>query len=197
MKTCTKCGIPKELSEFTKEKLCKGGIRPDCNKCRAKIRNLWVDATREERRAYAKKWLKNNPDKKGEYYRKSNARIGNTVKGKLVYCMKGGIRRSLRNSSKEGRMWESLVGYTWGDLKRHIEKQFILGMSWENYGPVWHIDHKIPISAFNFSSPEDIDFKRCWSLKNLQPLWANDNVRKQDKLISPFQPSLLIKSQGV
>lgn len=56
----------------------------------------------------------------------------------------------------------------------------------------WHIDHKIPKSAFNFETPEDIDFKRCWALKNLQPLWAAENIKKHDRVDKPFQPSLAI-----
>ena len=64
-------------------------------------------------------------------------------------------------------------------------------MIWGNYGD-WHIDHKIPISAFNFTKPEHEDFKRCWALSNLQPLWAKDNISKNAKLEKHFQPSLAI-----
>jgi hypothetical protein len=62
-------------------------------------------------------------------------------------------------------------------------------MSWDNYGTVWHIDHKIPVSAFNLRCEEDI--KRCWALKNLQPMFADENVMKSDKLDKPFQPMLI------
>jgi len=101
-----------------------------------------------------------------------------------------GIRQSL-NGNKKGIKWETLVGYTASDLKKHIEKQFKPDMSWENHGE-WHIDHIIPISKFNFTKPEHSDFKKCWALKNLQPLWALENIKKSNKLIKPFQPSLLL-----
>ncbi len=65
-------------------------------------------------------------------------------------------------------------------------------MSWENYGTVWEIDHKIPIAAFNFERPEDIDFKKCWELKNLRPLEIYKNRSKQARIDKPFQPSLTI-----
>jgi len=65
-------------------------------------------------------------------------------------------------------------------------------MTWENYGTYWHIDHKIPIAVFNYEKPEDIDFRLCWSLKNLQPLEKIENIKKKDKLEKPFQPSLKI-----
>jgi hypothetical protein len=68
----------------------------------------------------------------------------------------------------------------------------LMTKSWSRAG--WHINHVIPISAFNFSSPEDIDFKKCWALKNLRPLWAKDNFSKNARLDKPFQPSLALKA---
>ena len=97
---------------------------------------------------------------------------------------------------KNGRKWQELTGYSLDDLRRHIEKQFKKGMTWERFlaGEI-HIDHKIPVSAFNFDSPDHIDFKRCWALKNLQPMWANDNQVKHAKLEKHFQPSLLLRAR--
>ena len=92
---------------------------------------------------------------------------------------------------KNGRHWEDLVGYTVSELKNHLEKKFKKGMTWENYGQ-WHIDHKIPMSVFNYQRPEDIDFKKCWALENLQPLWRIENIKKSNKLTRPFQPSLAL-----
>ncbi len=92
-------------------------------------------------------------------------------------------------SNKNGQHWEDLVGYPLADLMKHLEKQFANGMTWENYGK-WHIDHIIPISAFNFTLPKHLDFRKCWALKNLQPMWAKDNKEKQNKLSQDFQPSL-------
>jgi len=104
-----------------------------------------------------------------------------------------GIYKSLKSNggSKRGRQWESLVDFTKDDLVGHLEKQFTDGMTWDNYGE-WHIDHKVPVSAHNFKTTSHRDFKRCWSLKNLQPMWAKDNMSKGPRLKAPFQPSLLI-----
>ena len=92
---------------------------------------------------------------------------------------------------KDRKTWKSLLGYGVPELRKHLKKQFRPGMTWENYGPVWHIDHKIPISAFNINSYGDYDFKRCWSLGNLQPLFKEENFQKHNSLEKPFQPSLL------
>lgn len=74
----------------------------------------------------------------------------------------------------------NLMGYTIEDLKRHLELQFTDGMSWDNRSE-WHIDHIRPVASFNFTTTECEDFKKCWALNNLQPLWASDNIRKRDK----------------
>ena len=50
--------------------------------------------------------------------------------------------------------------------------------SWDNYGK-WHIDHIIPLSSAN---NEDEVYKLCHHT-NLQPLWAEDNLRKSNKII--------------
>ena len=91
--------------------------------------------------------------------------------------------------------WETIVGFTADQLKKHLERQFTDGMTWKKFihGRI-HIDHIIPKSAFNFKTVNDLDFKKCWSLKNLQPMWAKENIIKSDKINHPFQPQLLISA---
>ena len=91
--------------------------------------------------------------------------------------MKELMRRSIKSGSKAKRKWEGLVGYDLDQLKEHLEERFKPGMNWSNYGK-WHIDHVIPRAAFSYKTPDDLDFKRCWALGNLQPLWAVENQRK-------------------
>lgn len=97
---------------------------------------------------------------------------------RLDHRMARAVRGSLQNAGgKRGRTWESLVGYTLDDLRQHLESKFTDGMTWGNMGK-WHIDHIRPKSSFNYTSAEDADFRECWALDNLQPLWAHDNQVK-------------------
>jgi hypothetical protein len=86
----------------------------------------------------------------------------------------------LKHGAGKGGSWEKAVGYTVADLKRHLEALFVDGMTWENMGG-WHIDHKRPCASFSYTSPADPEFRECWSLENLQPLWKVDNLRKGSK----------------
>ena len=153
----------------------------------------WRKANPEKVNKINKKWRTANPEKAKTYARKFMAKKLSTLQGRLAHKISNAIRISL-HGNKAGRHWEGLVNYTLDDLKRHLEKQFKDGMSWENYGKDgWWIDHIIPISVFNFEKSEDDDFKRCWALSNLRPLWAVDNIRKSDKLDKHFQPRLIFK----
>ncbi len=112
---------------------------------------------------------------------------------KLHTRMASEIRQTI-SGQKRYRKWEDLVGYTTSQLKRHLEKQFTPGMTWQNHTRTgWHIDHIIPRTAFNFTKPEHPDFKKCWALKNLRPLWYQENISKSNKLMKPFQPSLALE----
>jgi hypothetical protein len=137
-----------------------------------------------------KKYIENHPGGINAIHRNWYLNNKNKPFVKLNMLMSTSIWMALHRE-KAGRKWEKLVGYNAAELKAHLEKKFKKGMSWENHG-FWHIDHIIPKAAFNYETAEDVDFKRCWSLKNLQPLWATDNIKKRDKLTSPFQPALLI-----
>jgi hypothetical protein len=65
-------------------------------------------------------------------------------------------------------------------LKNWIEMQFAEGMTWENYGTHWHVDHIIPVSAFNMLDKNHQ--KMCFHYENLQPLWSIENLIKSNKI---------------
>jgi len=135
-------------------------------------------------------WALNNPDKVRAMGKRAITKQRVTPKGVLNHRISTSIRETLKGR-KNGKKWQELVGYTTEELRSHLEKKFLPEMTWERFmsGEI-HIDHKIPIAIFNYKTPNDSDFKRCWSLKNLQPMWALDNILKSKKFDQPFQPSL-------
>ena len=76
------------------------------------------------------------------------------------------------DTPKEGHTID-MLGYSALELKEHIEKQFLEGMSWDNHGE-WHIDHIKAVVNFD----NNADIKEVCALENLQPLWAFDNLSK-------------------
>ncbi len=123
---------------------------------------------KEKRLQYKGKWQK--------YQRKTNPRY------RLDENMGTAIWVSLKNK-KAGRKWETLASYSLEELIEHLEKQFNSKMNWDNYGSYWAVDHLRPRSLFNYTSSDDLEFKQCWSLKNLQPLEKIENIKKGNHYI--------------
>jgi hypothetical protein len=79
--------------------------------------------------------------------------------------------------------------YSIQDLKEYIEPQFEFWMNWDNQGKyspktwddsnpatwTWQLDHIIPQSKLPYSSMEEENFQKCWSLENLRPYSAKQN----------------------
>jgi len=74
------------------------------------------------------------------------------------------------------------------ELRVHLKNQFTKGMSFDNYGK-WHIDHVIPCSWFNLS--DETQFKQCWDLRNLKPMWGSENTSKCNKYSENAQLNLI------
>lgn len=137
-------------------------------------------------------YFEREPERRKEVRQKSLKKSRSNPKRRLSDAIATGIRRGILLGSKNNRTFE-LLGYSPEQLCKHLERLFLPGMTWENYGKKgWHVDHVVPLSVFNYETPYDSDFKRAWALDNLQPLWEKDNLSKNAKLDKPFQPSLLL-----
>lgn len=115
-----------------------------------------------------------------KFYKRYKKDIGFTLKVRTSAL----VRASLKAMSKSKRT-EELLGYSTEILKAHLEAQFTRGMNWQAFmeGQI-HIDHIIPVSSFNITSETCDEFRRCWSLSNLRPLWAKDNIAKGAKVLT-------------
>lgn len=148
---------------------------------------------KKEIKAYQQRYYQDNIEmvrkKKNEYCK-------NRHKTDLRFNLNSKIRIAINLSlkrNKNGRHWEDLVGYNLNDLIKHLKKTIPDGHCWKNVlSGKLQIDHIVPINAFNFTKAEHIDFKRCWSLNNLQLLPAKENLIKNKQLFKPFQPALQI-----
>lgn len=101
---------------------------------------------------------------------------------RLVSRVRGRINHALRGTKKV-RPSGLLLGCSPEEFKSHIESLWLPGMSWDNYGLFgWHIDHKKPCCAFDLTDPEQQ--RQCFHYTNLQPLWAEDNLRKGGLFLS-------------
>lgn len=96
-----------------------------------------------------------------------SARLRKTVMNRIWSAMK--------NQRVNGVGSFSLVGCPVGFLRSYIEGKFETGMSWDNYG-AWHVDHIRPCASFDLNDKEQV--LQCFNWRNLQPMWASENISK-------------------
>ena len=164
----------------------------------AKYRAAHLEERRKEDREYKKRWRKEHPEEERirrlaaapckEAWRKAHPekcrasslrtarRWRQNPKNRLSSNMARRMYAAFK-CGKEGRHWGEFLPYSLRDLATHLEAQFSDTMSWENYGE-WHVHHRVPVAAFSFSQHTDPEFRECWALSNLQPLWAIENFKQ-------------------
>ncbi|WP_129112331.1 hypothetical protein [Burkholderia pseudomallei] len=95
------------------------------------------------------------------------------------------LMRDAINRNGNSMTVADVCGYTIKELRVHIERQFKGGMDWNAFmrGDI-HIDHIRPQRLFDLSNIDGV--RACWSLSNLRPLWAVDNLTKGGKADAPL-----------
>jgi len=181
-KRCNGCQLEKPISEFPKNSTgsSKHGIKTRCKICnRADDRNRYRQLSLSIK---LKKQERNKIRRRGPHAKLLNAIYSRNrrknLNTRLSINLRGRLYQAIKKQSKTGSAVRDL-GCSIPELKTHLENQFSSGMSWENYGQ-WHIDHVKPLSSFDLAIRED--FLKACHFTNLQPLWAHDNLSKNNKL---------------
>ena len=126
---------------------------------------------KEEKKVYATKHSEERRNRrKNQYRRDPNFRVATLLRTRLRMALSG---KMVSISAIE------LLGCSISHLVLYLENQFEPGMSWDNHGE-WHIDHVLPVSSFDLSDLQQQ--KEAFNWLNLQPLWAEDNLKKGAKI---------------
>ena len=176
VKYCKFCKKEKEFKEFNKHKACLYGISNKCKQCVHEYRGKYNKDNKSKiliyntnfNKTYNKKWAE------------EHAHICRW-REMLYRCLK------YKGKKKNGKT-EKLLGYSVSIFKQHIEHMFIENMNWDNV----QIDHKIPLSWFNESTPVNL----INHLDNIQPLFSKENTAKLNRFSHPISEEyyLLIKN---
>lgn len=208
-KYCSKCNRWVSLLLFSKNSAAYDKLCVQCKDCSTARAKVWRNTNLLRARRNSLQYYQRLSQEQKEKYRKSNRlrrmflskeqrysfykKYRNKQKEKSDFFLNRAISESIRKSllytgtKKDSRHWEVLVGWTLSDLQTLLSSLYKGGMSLENYGRKkspkkwWELDHKTPQSWFCFSSFEDDEFKKCWSLTNLQPKWMLENRSKGNR----------------
>lgn len=178
---CVECKALDDRSRAERAKLhpeSLGALRAKHRKSKHKARS-----TEEGKRLQYeanRRYIEKNREKVNEYYRTRGRqdpvfKVQRAARSMLAKVL------ARTNRRKDAKCVE-ILGYTGKQLKEHLERQFTAGMSWDVFGEQIHIDHIIPVAEMlraGITDPAVIN-----ALTNLRPMWAKDNIRKSDQVLT-------------
>jgi len=151
--------------------------------------NRWTSEKRKSDEAFRvrlneknRAWrLANKENLRRFYTERSAVRRKTDVRYRIMNSVRRRVLKALKGQVKSASI-SALVGAPLDVVRLHIEAQFKPGMTWENWGRgwngdrQWHLDHRKPLAAFDLTNPDQMAL--ACNFKNLQPLWADENLSK-------------------
>jgi hypothetical protein len=127
----------------------------ECNKVGSeKYRNAYPQRKLEREKAY----------KTGRRASDINYKLSRNIRTKLYHFIRG----KTKNHPHVGCSREFFLNY--------ISSKFTEGMTWDNYGVYWQIDHIHPLSRFDLTDITQLSTVCHYS--NIQPLTNIENLKK-------------------
>ena len=138
---------------------------------------IWRQSHSSEIKEYAKIWKSKNKEALSVYHRNYlNEQYKINIQHKLRVSLRTRLLVAVKGIRKAGSAIKDL-GCSVEEFKVYLESKFQPGMTWKNWTVNgWHIDHIIPLSAFDLTDREQ--FLKACHYTNLQPLWAEENNQK-------------------
>ena len=195
-KECNDCKKDLHLKFFHKSKIRKDGHNDVCQVCMSARHRSWYAKNKEKRLRQIDNYRKDKKDvinskARESYVKNRKANIERTVRYKkiryetdplyrLIALARSATTRAFKkiNETKTKKSTQ-LLGCSFDKLKAHIESLFTEGMSWDLIGSRIHIDHIKPLALARTKK----DIEELCHYTNLQPLWAEDNIKKGAKYV--------------
>lgn len=180
-KLCKYCNNQVDKALFRKNRLkCKNCERADGRAYRRSEHGKkkaidWSDKNKVRHKELQSNWTKNNRDH-------INAKFNERMKTDFNFKMRKICQTQIRNALKEKT--NTTMHYLHCDIeffREWLEYCFKDGMTDNNHGSYWHLDHVLPVSWFNLE--KDTHVYLCFHYLNYMPLKAKDNLSKNNRLV--------------
>jgi hypothetical protein len=134
VKTCTKCGVDKEVSFFHKDKTHADGLRSFCKECVTKYQAKYYVDNKDAVKKRVYDWIENNRDK-------HNAKCYKWVAANKAKVNARTARRYAARTNSTPSWVRSNADYMW----MFTEAYSLAKLREKQLGGKWEVDHVTPI----------------------------------------------------
>jgi len=173
-----------EKNKERKREIARNYYLRNKEKCDLKAK-IYASNNKPRKKQYDKKYYEKNKDKIIQAHAKyifnkrrtdPSVRLKGNLSRRILLALKG----KNKSSSTMNLLDVPNIEFLW----KHLESTFKEGMTRDNHGSVWHVDHKIPCAAFDLSDPNQQ--RQCFHYTNLQALFVYENLFKKDKILDEY-----------
>lgn len=210
-KKCTKCGEVKVAQGNFQVRSDSGKFRNECDDCRKSFLKSYqkgrkdgsikkkepevvVDGKKTCQYCFTSKPLEDlMKNARYESGRTNECKKCNNLRlrvYRLIRCLKDPafklgilVRCHISYGLKHRKVDKTIeyVGCNGQTLKEWLEFNMEGGMTWENHGTLWQMDHVIPVTKFDMSDAEQV--KICFSWCNMRPMESKANNTKNNNVL--------------
>lgn len=156
-KSCTKCKLDKDTSEFSKRSASKDGLQPVCRSCYASYFSSYYESTKGKRAEYHKVWTKANRDYVNEQSRIWRSKNKDTdKKHKKAWADANPENRRARDARRRARKHAAIGCYTHHDVERLKRLQRFRCASCRASLVKFHVDHITPLAKGGSNDPSNL-----------------------------------------
>lgn len=178
-KECKKCNTLLSIEKFRKKH--ENTFSSICRDCENIQRKEYYYNNLDKEKERVVTYIKNNKNKVLKAKRiNRQKRYDNDPNYKLESLIRSRFRHALKDKKNKKNSTFKYLGCTIQEVKDWLSYNFKEGMTWENHGTKWHIDHIIPCASFDFT--EENNIYKCFHWSNLAPLECSENIKKSDKI---------------
>lgn len=160
------------INQYKREYYAKN--KEQCQRQEKNYRARNLTAINQRRRSHRQKNIDRFQGYENTYHK-------NRRKYDLQFRLRGNLRTRINHAMiARSESSQDLLGCSMIHFMTHLECQFKIGMTWENYGSYWSIDHIKPCDSFDLTNPEEQ--KMCFHWSNCQPLTVSENSAKGSKI---------------
>ena len=110
--------------------------------------------------------------------------------GHLCHIVRSQVYKALTNDKELSSI--EYLGCTMEEYREFIQEQFKEGMTWQNYGKEWHIDHKVPLK---YGKPTLEEIEERLKYTNTQPKRAYRVHQTTDCGKENFKQKLILSAE--
>ena len=153
---------------------------------------VFRESNKEKIKGWDRRYRENNRDK---INKRQRARYSSDPIFKMTMNFRTCFNMALKRQAKPKKKVRKTSGlFSWKhmeDVHKHLSALLSEGMTWDNYGTYWHVDHWMPLTCQDVNLNSFSHVRAIWDKSNLRPMIGSENICKRNVVLPEAKANFL------